>query len=92
MSKRTYHININRFYEKFGEIYEDIYDSRDQYPKFDWAVKEFDENLMKKHKDFVMEFVEFRGDMITSDREAAAFTFTLLWFVLGKELAGYVQG
>lgn len=92
MGKRTCHINMNRFYEKFGEIYEDIYNSRDQYPKFDWAVKQFDENLMKNQHDFVMEFVEFRGDMITSDREAAAFTFTVLYFVIGEELAGYVQG
>ena len=92
MNESTYAIDFDSFYDKFGEMYEEIYNSRDQYPKFDWAVKQFDEVIMKKYKDFVMDFVKFRGDMITSDREAAAFTFTLLWFLLGKELESIVQG
>ena len=92
MNESIYTIDFDSFYDKFGEMYETIYDARDQVDRFDWAVKQFDEVIMKEHKDFVMDFVKFRGDMITSDREAAAFTFTLLWFLLGKELESIVQG
>ena len=92
MTEPAYVINFDSFYDKFGDMYETIYDARDQIDGFDWAVETFDNIIMKKHKDFVMEFVKFRGDMITSDREAAAFTFTLLWFLLGKELESIVQG
>lgn len=85
MNKSIYTFDFDSFYNKFGEMYETIYEARDQVDGFCWAVKEFDEVILKKHKDFVMTFVKLRGDAITSDREAAAFTFTLLWFVLGNE-------
>lgn len=42
----------------------------------DDAVEAFDE-FLKKHKEFVREFAKYRGDFISSDREAAAFMFAL---------------
>ena len=40
------------------------------------AVNSFDE-FVKTHGDFVGEFVKFCGDLVSSDREAAAFMFAL---------------
>lgn len=42
----------------------------------DDAVEAFDE-FSQKHKEFVREFAKYRGDFISSDREAAAFMFAL---------------
>lgn len=43
------------------------------------ATEAFDD-FVKQHRDFVREFVNYRGDFISSDREAAAFMFTLYDF------------
>ena len=43
---------------------------------YEEAVNSFDE-FVKTHGDFVGEFVKFRGDLVSSDREAAAFMFAL---------------
>lgn len=69
-------ININQFYAKFCENYTFLYDVMDKVAGFNEAVKAFDE-FLKENKEFVSEFAEFRGDIIASDREAAAFMFTL---------------
>ena len=45
---------------------------------FDEAVDAFDTmNKNDSFKKFVLEFVLYRNDYITSDREAAAFMFTM---------------
>lgn len=43
------------------------------------AANAFDD-FVKEHRDFVREFVNYRGDFISSDREAAAFMFTIADF------------
>ena len=43
------------------------------------AITAFDE-FLPTHKEFVGEFVKYRGDFISSDREAAAFMFALSVF------------
>ena len=43
---------------------------------YEEAVNSFDE-FVKTHGDFVGKFVKFRGDLVSSDREAAAFMFAL---------------
>ena len=71
-------VNIHEFTEKFNQEYEFLYDNYDRVAGYDEAVDMFD--TMSKNKNFVAfvgEFVKFRGDFISSDREAAAFMFAL---------------
>lgn len=69
-------INIHEFYNKFCKEYEFLYKSYDNVAGFREAVEAFD-IFLKAHAKFVAEFCRFRGDLITSDREAAAFMFTM---------------
>ena len=71
-------VNIKKFNEKFIEEYDFLYNNNDNVAGFDEAVNAFDtmiknENFMQ----FVGGFVQYRQDYITSDREAAAFMFTM---------------
>lgn len=72
-------ININDFYEQFKKEYSFLYENYDNVAGYSEAVTAFDD-FLKKHKQFVCEFVKFRGDFISSDREAAAFMFALSTF------------
>ena len=69
-------LNIHEFLERFEKEYDFIYDHDDNVAGVREATAAFDE-FLKTHKDFVGEFVRFRGDFISSDREAAAFMFAL---------------
>ena len=73
-----YTVNIHEFNKRFNKEYEFLYDCEDEnnVPVYEEAVAEFDE-FIKIHGDFVGEFAKFRGDFISSDREAAAFMFAL---------------
>lgn len=74
MKKKTF--NIHEFLERFEKEYDFIYDHDDNVAGVREAIAAFDE-FLKTHKDFVGEFIRFRGDFISSDREAAAFMFAL---------------
>ena len=74
-------INIQKFLEKFEEEYDFLYEHRDNVAGYREAVAWFDE-FSEKHPDFVMEFVKYRHDFISSDREAASFAFTMESFGL----------
>lgn len=69
-------IDIDRFLEQFKKEYDFLYDNNDRVAGYHEAVSEFDE-FVSSHKEFVSEFVRYRGDFISSDREAAAFMFAL---------------
>ena len=71
-----YEIGIEKFAAKFAEEYEFLYDNRDNVAGYNEAVREGDE-FIKLHPQFVGEFARYRGDLITSDREVAAFMFAL---------------
>ena len=60
------------FAEKFAEICDKLYESGRTDPE---AVTRGD-TYIKAHPDFVGRFCRYRGDYITSDREAAAFALT----------------
>lgn len=71
-------IDISAFCEKYVQEYGFLKDNGDNVAGFAEAVKAFDaftEN--ENNAAFVREFCERMGDYITSDREAAAFMFTL---------------
>ena len=68
-------INIEQFLKEFNKEYDFLYEY-DYVAGYDEAVEEFDK-FVKKNVSFIYEFVEYRGDFISSDREAAAFMFAL---------------
>lgn len=72
-------IKIQKFMEQFNKEYRFLYDNYDRVAGYREAVDEFD-HLMKTNDSFnlfVINFCEYRGDFISSDREAAAFMFAL---------------
>lgn len=72
-------MNIADFLAKFDSNYDFIYDANKHNREVAGqreAIEAFDD-FVKQHRDFVREFVNYRGDFISSDREAAAFMFTL---------------
>jgi len=69
-------VQIEKFLDTFNENYDELYNTRDMIAGTNEAVLFFDE-FVKSHGDFVGEFAKYRGDLITSDREAAAFVFAL---------------
>lgn len=76
MNKKNIDINIKEFLEKFNKEYDYLYESDAYIAGYNEAVQAFDE-FLSTHKEFVSEFINYRGDFISSDREAAAFMFAL---------------
>lgn len=75
----VFNFNIADFLAKFDSNYDFLYDSNKNNVEVAGqreATEAFDD-FVKQHRDFVREFVNYRGDFISSDREAAAFMFTL---------------
>lgn len=69
-------ICIEDFLKKFNEEYAFLYEQHDNVAGFQEAV-EFGDDFIPKHKEFVSEFCNYRGDFLLSDREVAAFMFAL---------------
>ena len=69
-------INIDNFLKKFNEEYKFLYDNNDNVAGYNEAV-DFGDEFIKKHNDFVAEFCRYRGDILSSDREVAAFAFAM---------------
>ena len=67
-------INIKTFLKQFNKEYDFLYSNNDRIAGYNEAVNAFDE-FVAVHGDFVGEFAKYRGDFISSDREAAAFMF-----------------
>ena len=73
-------MDIRELRMKFTEKYSEMYEKEDTVDGFDEAVDEFDEKLAFDTDGFrslVEQFVDYHGDFISSDREAAAFIFAL---------------
>lgn len=71
-------ISLSAFLAKFEKEYNFLYEHRDNVAGYQEAVSAFDEQIAKHDQDFIgflAAFSDFRGDLITSDREAAAFMF-----------------
>ena len=76
----TINFNIEDFMKQFQKENEYLYNAN-SCGRFvagqDEAAEEFNNMLQRDNfKNFVSEFVRYRGDFISSDREAAAFMFT----------------
>lgn len=69
-------IDIEQFAKQFNKEYKFLYDNDDYVAGYREAVEAFD-NFVEKHAEFVGEFVDYRRDFVSSDREAAAFMFAM---------------
>ena len=69
-------IDIQKFLDKFNANYASLDDNNDAIAGFKEAVSFFDV-FIKDHGNFVGVFARHRWDFISSDRESAAFIFTL---------------
>lgn len=67
--------NIKEFLAQFEKEYDFLYKNGTVAGE-DEAAQSFDK-FAETHKEFMTEFVKYRGDFISSDREAAAFMFAL---------------
>lgn len=74
-----YSINLDTFNDLFEKEYERLYDNHDNIAGFEEAWQTFDISIKrdKSMVDFLNRFNKFRQDLISSDREAAAFMFAL---------------
>lgn len=72
---RKVNINIEQFLREFNDEYNFLYEN-DYVAGYEEAIEEFD-NFAKQNGSFIYEFVKYRGDFISSDREAAAFMFAM---------------
>lgn len=78
MATKINKINIDNFLKLFRTNYTFLYEHKNAVAGYREAVEAFDEFVKEeKNKQFVCDFVTYRGDFISSDREAAAFMFTL---------------
>lgn len=75
-NSRIHNISMEKFCEQFQKEYNFLYDCRGYVSGYDEAVSAFD-RFQADHADFVREFAQYRGDVVSSDREAAAFMFAL---------------
>ena len=71
-----YNINIEKFLKQFTKSYNFLYNNYNNVAGYDEALKAGD-NFIKKNPEFITEFVRYRGDFISSDREVVAFMFAL---------------
>lgn len=71
-------INIHKFNDQFKKEYDFLYDNNDNVAGYEEAVNAFDDFISSpENQKFVSEYVKYRQDFISSDREAAAFMFAL---------------
>ena len=77
-------INIQEFAKEFNRQYDFIYEANKQ-GKYvagtDEAIEYFDRNRTEKETEILKEFVKFRHDFVSSDREIAAFMFAIDKFI-----------
>lgn len=67
-------VNMPELLKRFHEEYSFLYDSRDRVAGYFDDVNAFDEGLESaRFRNLVEDFIEYRRDFISSDREAAAF-------------------
>lgn len=62
--------------ERVSDWYERIYDSYDNVPGYQEAIDAGDA-LIRSHAPYVDALIEYRGDMLSSDREVAALAFAM---------------
>ena len=75
-TEKSNKIDVAAMLERFDKEYEFLYENRDNVAGYDEAVTAFDQHLKNdSFKKILKEFIIYRGDIISSDREAAAYMF-----------------
>lgn len=72
----TKNINIEKFTKEFEQEYDFLYENDDRVAGYNEAVEAW-EPFAENHREFIKEFVLYRGDFLSSDREVAAFMFAM---------------
>ena len=72
-------LTMKKLLDKFVEVYNYLYEHYNKpIQGYNEAVKSFDDFIATPFgKVFIRTFVEYRGDAVTSDREAAAFMLAI---------------
>lgn len=78
-------INIKEFLKRFGEEYNNLYEGKTVVKDYQELIETGD-NFICNHPEFVGEFVKYRRDYISSDREVAAFMLAVKALNIEKEL------
>ena len=79
MEHHNIRVSINNFLDEFEKNYDALYHGyADVTPDEFYNLVTFGDGFVKSHKEFVYEFVKFRGDFLSSDREIAAFAMTIV--------------
>lgn len=68
------------FLRKFSDVYDFLCEHHDEVAGFAEAM-EFGDWLIKNHPVFTRNFTDYRGDILTSDREVAAYGFVLMYMI-----------
>jgi len=90
-------VNLDELLEEFGNQYEFIYDTEvaDKFVYGYYEAMEYGERLIHECKDLVCAFAQYRGDVLSSDREVAAFGFAVNKLYFGNEFTNttsYISG
>lgn len=72
----TKNINIEKFTKEFEQEYDFLYENNDRVAGYNEAIEAW-ESFAENHREFIREFVLYRGDFLSSDREVAAFMFAM---------------
>lgn len=72
-------INYQALLDQFNKNYDFLYNSKAYVAGYNEALDYFDNTVQKNTalSDILGKFVEFRGDILSSDRECVAFVFSL---------------
>ena len=73
-------INIHEFFKRFQEKYDFLYEHDDRAAGYYEALS-FGNDFIKTHSDFVKKFNAYRQDILSSDREVAAFALALFTYM-----------
>ena len=72
-------MDFSKFLDRFKENYNFLYNNNDHVAGY-YEALDYGEKIIHEKPDFVGEFARFRGDFLSSDREVAAFGYTLADF------------
>ena len=76
---------MNMVMNKFNEVYTFLYNNEDKIPNYKNMVA-LGDRMIGTHDKFVTDFIKYRGDFLTSDREVAAFACAVLGIDMGEFL------
>lgn len=69
-------INMQALLDDFSKEYDFLYENNDNVAGYNEALA-FGDAFIIENRDFVIAFAKYRCDILTSDREVAAFAFAI---------------